>query len=143
MEKKEADNKPILYGIIGFLAGALIFVLLTRSAVNSNNTGMMSMMGMNQRNEMMDERQEIMMEDHDEDMSMAEMVDQLQGKTGDEFDMEFIQGMIKHHQGAIDMANLAKASAKHQEIKDLAGDIIAAQTKEIEMMKEWQSTWGY
>jgi len=51
--------------------------------------------------------------------------------------------MIEHHQGAIDMANLAGQNAKHQEIKDLADDITSTQLSEIQMMRKWQKTWGY
>jgi uncharacterized protein (DUF305 family) len=48
-----------------------------------------------------------------------------------------------HHQGAIDMANLVKDNAKHDELKSLANDILAAQSREIEMMRSWQTQWGY
>jgi uncharacterized protein (DUF305 family) len=65
----------------------------------------------------------------------------LQGKKGDAFDQAFLSEMIVHHQGAIDMAKLAQTNAKHQEIKDLAGNIITAQTKEIAEMKAWQKSW--
>jgi uncharacterized protein (DUF305 family) len=41
------------------------------------------------------------------------------------------------------MANATKAGAKHDEIKEMAGDIIAAQSKEIEQMKNQQTQWGY
>ena len=74
---------------------------------------------------------------------MQQMSGMLKGKTGDDFDKAFISGMIEHHQGAIDMANLAKQSAKHAEIKQMAHDIVSAQSKEIDMMKSWQSQWGY
>lgn len=37
-------------------------------------------------------------------MSMYEMEKMLQGKTGDELDRAFLEAMIPHHQGAIDMA---------------------------------------
>jgi uncharacterized protein (DUF305 family) len=84
-----------------------------------------------------------MMQSDGSDMSgmMANMNAALQGKTGDAFDQEFLSEMIVHHQGAIDMADLALTSAKHQEIKDLANNIIKAQTSEIEQMKSWQKTW--
>lgn len=51
--------------------------------------------------------------------------------TGEDYDRMFLANMIAHHQGAVDMANLALTSAKHQEIKDMANNIISAQTKEI------------
>lgn len=79
----------------------------------------------------------------DDSMTMTSMTDSLRGKAGDEFDKTFISGMIEHHQGAVDMASLAKEQAKHDEIKQMADDIISAQTKEIDMMKSWQSQWGY
>jgi uncharacterized protein (DUF305 family) len=39
------------------------------------------------------------------------------------------------------MANAAKTSAKHQEIKDLANNIVTAQQKEIDEMKGWYKSW--
>jgi hypothetical protein len=77
------------------------------------------------------------------DMSMNDMTKELKGLTGDDFDKMFVDSMIAHHQGAIDMANLAKTNAKHQEVKDMADDIISAQSKEIEMMKKWKVDWKY
>lgn len=74
--------------------------------------------------------------------SMTDMVSNLKGKTGNEFDKEFIKGMIEHHEGAIDMAKEAKINAGHDEIKDMAGDIISAQTKEIDQMKKWETEWN-
>lgn len=76
-------------------------------------------------------------------VSMDDMVNNLKGKTGDDFDKEFIKGMIEHHAGAIKMAESAKNSAKHTEIKQMADDIIKAQSNEINQMKSWQQDWGY
>ncbi len=80
---------------------------------------------------------------HDASMTMQDMTDMLQNKTSDAFDAAFIQGMIVHHQGAIDMANLALKFAKHDEIKAMAREIISAQQKEIDQMRAWQKAWGY
>jgi len=136
-----------LYAVIGLLAGALLAILFTTNIVNSNNTQMMRMMGMHTqnfsqaKNEGMNQMHEQMM--GDDEMTMGGMVNELEGKTGDEFDKAFIEQMIPHHQGAIEMAKQAKANALHQEIKDMADDIISAQTSEINMMKSWQSSWDY
>lgn len=62
---------------------------------------------------------------------------------GEDYDRLFIANMVGHHQGAVGMAKLALTNAKHQELKDLANDIISAQTNEINDMKSWQSQWGY
>jgi uncharacterized protein (DUF305 family) len=76
-------------------------------------------------------------------MMMEDMAAELRGKTGDEFDKAFLQMMIPHHQGAIDMARVAQKNAKHVELKRMARDIISAQQREIDQMREWQKAWGY
>ncbi len=76
-------------------------------------------------------------------LSMADMMGELEGKTGDDFDRAFIEMMIPHHEGAIEMARAAQQSAGHQEIKDMAEDIISAQQSEIDMMRGWQQAWGF
>lgn len=130
------NKESILYGVIGILVGAILAGFGAAYAVNNSHQGMMNMMGMHSST-----NSQGMM--NDSDMSMADMTGSLKDKTGDDFDKAFISGMIAHHQGAIDMANLAKQNAKHDEIKNLAKDIITAQNKEINEMKSWQSQWGY
>lgn len=56
-------------------------------------------------------------------------------------DRHFIEMMIPHHQGAVDMANVALTRAKHPEIKKLAEDIIKDQNREIGQMKAWYKQW--
>jgi uncharacterized protein (DUF305 family) len=75
--------------------------------------------------------------------NMQMSADSLKGKTGNDFDAAFINEMIAHHQGAIDMARLANEYAKHSEIKQLSNEIVTAQEKEIRQMKQWQKDWGY
>ncbi len=55
---------------------------------------------------------------------------------------EFLEGMIPHHQEAVDTAKevLARGGST-PEIKKLAEDIVVAQEKEIAMMKGWYQTW--
>ena len=48
---------------------------------------------------------------------------------------DFAQMMITHHEGAIAMAELAADNAEHDELKDLAQQIISAQEREIEVMR--------
>jgi uncharacterized protein (DUF305 family) len=57
------------------------------------------------------------------------------------FDAKFIDGMISHHQGAIEMAKEAQTKAEHAEIKTLANNIIADQQKEITKLQNWRKDW--
>jgi uncharacterized protein (DUF305 family) len=50
-------------------------------------------------------------------------------------DRAFIDAMAPHHQGAVEMAEVALENAEHQEIRDLAEDIVSAQQAEIEQLK--------
>ncbi|WP_421577483.1 CopM family metallochaperone [Shinella sp. M31] len=52
-------------------------------------------------------------------------------------DVDFVRGMIAHHQGAIDMAKVELEHGKDADIRKLAEDVITAQEGEIAMMKEW------
>jgi hypothetical protein len=52
-------------------------------------------------------------------------------------DVDFVKGMIPHHQGAIDMAKTVIAFGSDPEVKKLAEEVIKAQEAEIAMMKEW------
>ena len=49
----------------------------------------------------------------------------------------FAQGMIPHHQQAIDMSNMALKNGASSEVKKLAKGIISAQKKEISQLKYW------
>jgi uncharacterized protein (DUF305 family) len=53
----------------------------------------------------------------------------------------FLVDMVGHHAMAIDMAEIAKEKATHQELKDLADDIIRTQTAEIDRMRTWLKKW--
>ena len=78
---------------------------------------------------------------HEMGGTMADMTAGLEGKSGEEFEKAFIDEMIVHHEGAVDMAEMLLQKTKRPELVKLGNDIINAQTSEIEMMKEWRQTW--
>lgn len=57
-------------------------------------------------------------------------------------DTMFAQMMIVHHEGAIEMADLAVERAESQDVRSLAEGISAAQGPEIERMQSWLEAWG-
>ena len=69
---------------------------------------------------------------------MGPPLDQL---MGDDFDKAFLQQMTMHHAMAVMMARPAVANVSHQELKDLAKNIIDDQTKEIVQMRGWAKDW--
>ena len=57
------------------------------------------------------------------------------------FDLQFIDTMTAHHQGAIDMAKTAESKAEKTELKSFARKIVEDQQREIAQMKEWREKW--
>jgi uncharacterized protein (DUF305 family) len=132
---KKVEQQAWLHGGIGLVIGLLIATAVANITINNHHRSfsrrMDQHMGMSDRSK------------SHRDMSMSDMSANLQDKTGDEFDEAFIEMMIAHHQGAVEMAELARTRAKHDEIKTLADNIITAQLKEISDMYSWQKAWGY
>ncbi len=106
-------NNQMKYGLIGLFVGGIVVWLFMSSNLNSTNSGMMGFKSNPQ--------------------SM------MQNSNG--IDAHFIEQMIPHHEDAITMAKLALTKAKKPEVRQLAGNIIESQGKEIDQMKSWYKDW--
>lgn len=73
------------------------------------------------------------------------MMDHSQNMTfpaGPNFDKEWAEEMIKHHQGAIEMAQEALTTASRPEIKQMAQAIIDAQAQEQTLLRGYIKAWN-
>jgi uncharacterized protein (DUF305 family) len=77
----------------------------------------------------------------DMNLMMTDMTSRMEGKVGDELDQVFLEDMMIHHQGAIDMAFKLQKETKRPELQKMASDIIDVQTKEINIMENWVKEW--
>ncbi len=107
------NNKSLIYSLIGLVAGTTLL-----GAVAINRTA----------------AQPQMLEKPPHS-PMGMMMNQ------EKADSHFIEMMIPHHKGAVDMANLAMTKAKHPEIKTLAESIKKSQSQEIQQMTAWYKQW--
>ena len=107
-------NQPILYGIMGVLAGSLLTLLFVSSSFRNNNYGMMQKMGFRQFDG---------------------------ANQANNIDKHFIEQMIPHHEGAIEMAKLAQEKSNRPEVLTLASTIIDSQSTEITQMQSWYKEW--
>lgn len=74
--------------------------------------------------------------------SMSMDMSHMQTTTGHAFDMMFVDMMIPHHKGALEMSRDALQKAQRQEIKDFAQETIDKQEKEIAELEAWKKAMG-
>jgi uncharacterized protein (DUF305 family) len=62
--------------------------------------------------------------------------------THKQADVAFAQGMVVHHQQAIEMSELAADRAGSRQVRELSAQIAAAQGPEIDRLNGWLRNWG-
>jgi uncharacterized protein (DUF305 family) len=70
------------------------------------------------------------------DMDPADLI------TAESFDIAFIEMMIPHHEGAIDMANDLLREGENPDLQNMARAIVSSQAAEIKMMRDWKKEWS-
>lgn len=73
-------------------------------------------------------------------MATPDQMTALKAATGGDFDRQFLDLMIKHHQGAITMSVEVISKGSHVIIEEMAGDVSVTQTAEIRRMQDIQAT---
>ncbi|KRB76453.1 hypothetical protein ASE01_15940 [Nocardioides sp. Root190] len=68
-------------------------------------------------------------------MLTAAQLQALEDASGTEFDRLFLEGMIQHHQGAIDMADVVAVKGSDVQVTEIANDIVVGQGAEAERMR--------
>lgn len=121
------NNKSLIYGFVGLVAGTAITGLLVINRTEAQSQ-------VSEQNPLNPTQIQSQVPRQNRQRGMGMMNPQ-------QADQHFIQMMIPHHQDAIDMANLAESKAKRPEIKKLAQDIKRDQNREIQQMKTWYKQW--
>ncbi|MFG1942043.1 DUF305 domain-containing protein [Nonomuraea sp. NPDC048826] len=75
-------------------------------------------------------------------MATPEQMEQLKTASGQAFDKLFLELMIKHHEGAIEMSTEVLKGGSHLRIEELANDVGVTQLSEIRRMREMQAAAG-
>ena len=68
-------------------------------------------------------------------MMTSEDMDALENASDAEFQDMWLEMMIEHHEGAIEMAETEQGDGQFKDAVDLAGQIIDAQQQEIDIMR--------
>ena len=74
--------------------------------------------------------------------SMNMDMSHMQTSSGHAFDMMFVDMMIPHHRGALEMSRDALQRAQRQELKNFAQETIDKQEKEIVELEAWKKSMG-
>ncbi|MEV8122550.1 DUF305 domain-containing protein [Streptomyces sp. NPDC085944] len=69
-------------------------------------------------------------------MMTADEMTELENSSGKAFDTAFLEMMVKHHEGAVEMAKTEQAGGAYGPATRMAGAIISTQSTEIEQMNE-------
>jgi uncharacterized protein (DUF305 family) len=135
-------NQNIIIGLLVISLGFNLYQFISNNNADTKPTQQMSNMGSMHRmpdGTMMSNGGGMQMNSGASmDSMMMDMTVGMKGKTGTALEKVFLEEMIVHHQGAVDMAKLLlQDKTIKPELASFANKIISAQNPEIEQMKLW------
>lgn len=134
------NNKTILVAIIALFIGGIGGYAITNKDTSHDNRGYEKGTVNNPSMDMHQMPDGTMMGGENSMMGMNGMDHMMAMMVSSE--REFIEGMIPHHQEAVDTAKeVIERGGSTPEIKQLVGDIVVAQEAEIAEMKQWYQNW--
>lgn len=131
-------NNVLVIALLALIAGLFLgYTLTPRTMMNTEFAEEMH----EEKEEHMEYGEEIIDNDGMMQHAMEEMMLGFRGKTGEEYEKAFLEMMIVHHIGAIEMAEELLEQTDRPELVQMANDIITVQNQEVQMMKGWLSDW--
>ena len=71
-------------------------------------------------------------------MASEQEMERLENSTGPKFNRLYLELMIEHHVGGVEMAQKEVGNGQSQKLVEMAREMVEIQEKEIETMKNWQ-----
>lgn len=141
MNLQQCNKTHLLTGVAGFVVGALLVWGVGGWAWRADRDDFRRdqiPQNMHQMSNGQMMHNGMMMQGNTMQGMMMDMTAGMQGKTGKDLEKAFLQEMVPHHQGAVDMAKMLLASTSTPEnLRAFAQQIVDTQSKEISQMNEW------
>ncbi len=125
-------KKGILAGLV--LTFAIVILGAACNQVENNHNTMMNHNGMNNNSMPMNSNM------NHTNMNHSQM-ETAPNAANAPYDLQFIDTMVAHHTGAVEMAKMVEGKTQNPDMKKFAGQIVTDQEKEINQMKEWREKW--
>ena len=136
-------KKGILFGLVLTFAVAIFGAACQQTTVNTNSTNAAANRNSTTNSNSMNGNTAMNHNSMPMNSNMSSMSDMKSSphSASQPYDLQFIDTMTHHHEGAVEMAEMALKKSENAELKKFAQKIIDDQKKEIAQMKDWRDKW--